>query len=358
MICGHCFTREHIEEQGKGLGMGKYVQLEKCINALQLLGNLAETDLSFMFKGGTSLLLHLKGIKRLSIDIDIMCASDQAVLEQVIEQISALHPFTRWEENKRGERGLPARRHFKFFYPSVITNEENHVLLDVVMEPDLHLSSEQKPIRAEFIEVDREVLVTVPTVDALIGDKLTAFAPNTIGVPYRSPTDRSMAMQIIKQLFDVGELFSRIQSLENLKTAYEESYRLEAGYRQSDFSLADALADSRATALQLCCNGLDFAGQDEEVVRRLKSGIRKLRDHLVRDPFTAENEVVVAAAKVILLSRIIEGSVDVSQEQLSFNLVAHRDFILSSTIPEPECLNDLKMILPEAFYYLALAFGG
>ena len=48
------------------------ILIEKSIRALYLLEQLVLTDLDFIFKGGTSLLLLLKDIKRLSIDIDII----------------------------------------------------------------------------------------------------------------------------------------------------------------------------------------------------------------------------------------------------------------------------------------------
>ena len=45
--------------------------------------------------------------------------------------------------------------------------------------------------------IGRETLVTVPTIDAITGDKLTAFAPNTIGIPYFKGKDKqSFSMEI------------------------------------------------------------------------------------------------------------------------------------------------------------------
>jgi hypothetical protein len=40
-------------------------------------------------------------------------------------------------------------------------------------------------------------------VEAIAGDKLTAFAPTTTGIHY----GQDKALEIIKQLFDVGILF-------------------------------------------------------------------------------------------------------------------------------------------------------
>jgi hypothetical protein len=64
-------------------------------------------------------------------------------------------------------------------------------------------------------------LVTVPTVDAIIGDKLTAFAPNTIGIPYfRGKDNQSFSMEIIKQLFDLGKLFEEIGDVEVVRRSF------------------------------------------------------------------------------------------------------------------------------------------
>jgi hypothetical protein len=50
------------------------ILVEKVIRALQLLEGLAMHKIPFVFKGGTALMLHLNSTKRLSIDIDIICA--------------------------------------------------------------------------------------------------------------------------------------------------------------------------------------------------------------------------------------------------------------------------------------------
>ncbi|MBK7097825.1 MAG: hypothetical protein IPH58_05105 [Sphingobacteriales bacterium] len=47
-----------------------------------------------------------------------------------------------------------------------------------------------------------------------MGDKLTAFAPNTTGIPYFKKDD-SMSMEIIKQLYDIGNLFDAVTDIEH-----------------------------------------------------------------------------------------------------------------------------------------------
>lgn len=48
----------------------------------------------------------------------------------------------------------------------------------------------------------------LPTLDSLLADKLTAFAPSTTGVPLRKEDGTAGdVVQVVKQLFDVGMLF-------------------------------------------------------------------------------------------------------------------------------------------------------
>lgn len=357
MISAECFTREYIQKQRQSLGSGDLIIIEKSICALALLGNLAETDLQFIFKGGTSLLLHLPRIRRLSIDIDIMCSATDEELESIVDSISSLSPFVRAEENDRGARGLPRRRHFKFFYPSAVTGSEEYVLLDVVQEDECRLECIEKVIRTEFIQVEREVKVRVPTVEALLGDKLTAFAPHTLGVPFQTEKGKPMTMQVAKQLFDVGELFNEVKSLEAVKRAYQESYRIESEYRGGNFSQGDTLNDTKNVALQLCINGTKGGVPDDAIVKPLLDGIKRLKNHLVRDRFGPNLEVKVAAAKVHLLVSYLAGEIDLSEDQLSFSLADRLNFIRDTDISEPHYLNRLKKTTPEAFYYLAVGIG-
>lgn len=46
--------------------------------------------------------------------------------------------------------------------------------------------------------------VTVPDIDSILGDKLTAFAPHTSGIPI----DVGKNMEIMKQMYDISSLIS------------------------------------------------------------------------------------------------------------------------------------------------------
>ncbi len=54
------------------------------------------------------------------------------------------------------------------------------------------------PMKSQFINnTGKAAQITMPSIEDLLGDKLTAFAPNTTGVPYVR-NENSMSMEIIK----------------------------------------------------------------------------------------------------------------------------------------------------------------
>lgn len=188
------YTRAWADEKRRELGNCDPVLLEKCVHALTLLGFLAESGLPFIFKGGTSLLLHLPQISRLSIDIDIVSPATDDELDRVVQKIGSMDPFSGMEESHRNQsserEALPRRRHFKFFFRSDRAKDgEAAVLLDVVQEKECPHVTVQRPISTSFLVPEREIAVTLTTIESLLGDKLTAFAPTTTGVRCAGATE-------------------------------------------------------------------------------------------------------------------------------------------------------------------------
>ncbi len=195
-------TREWIVAQQARLGMADPIILEKAVFALTLLDLLARTDLDFVFKGGTALLLHLPRPSRLSIDIDIVCNEAKPNFESALDAFLPKSPFLRWDEQTRGERGLPGRRHYRFYFQSPTQGQEMHILLDVVTEPNVLIHIIERPVNTAFLKIAEPIAVKTPRLESLLADKLTAFAPGTIGVPLTA----QFSQQVIKQLFDIAQL--------------------------------------------------------------------------------------------------------------------------------------------------------
>jgi hypothetical protein len=114
--------------------------------------------------------------------------------------VAKLAPLAGYEHDAQRDRELSPKKHFRVFYPSAIEPKADHVLLDVLFERDEVSDCEPILITTPFITPEREVRVPVPTINSLLGDKPTAFAPRTIGILYH-PFQKT---DIAKQLFDVA----------------------------------------------------------------------------------------------------------------------------------------------------------
>lgn len=85
-----CLTLSHLQQTQAQTGASDLLMLERCTLALELVGRLKQHGLEFIFKGGTSLLLHLPDPRRLSIDVDILC-NEAGKLPEVLIRSSKKH---------------------------------------------------------------------------------------------------------------------------------------------------------------------------------------------------------------------------------------------------------------------------
>lgn len=172
-------------------------------------------------------------------------------------------------------------------------------------------------MRTAFLESDGAVLV--PTVVDLLGDKLTAFGPNTTGVPL----NEQRAMQFMKQVFDIGELFNAASDLAAVRAAYDQVFAAENGFRGGRFTTELALQDAFNTAYRIAQVGFSVApkdGRDD----LLDAGRRQMGSHLVGVKFRRE-EMKIAAAKAALLTSALRAAAP-----LAFGTLHYSDTKLAS----------------------------
>ncbi|MEA3391831.1 MAG: nucleotidyl transferase AbiEii/AbiGii toxin family protein [Candidatus Marinimicrobia bacterium] len=346
-----CFTEKWINAKSRELS-GNPDLIEKTLHAFALLGYLVQLESNFLFKGGTSLLLHVPKIKRLSIDIDIVYGDDLDEFTKKLSTIPGNSPFTRFEEDERGDRGLPNRKHFKFFYPSNISRNEESILLDIVLEnPAFMPYVEEKQIKGAFIDIKTDLTVKIPTVEGLLGDKLTAFAPHTIGVPFETTAGGSMKMQVVKQLFDVGELFNIASNFDEIKSSYAIFFEKENSYRDNIYSNAQALDDTIEISYLLCL--AKFRGyQPKEDTNNIAEGLKSITSHLLEEQFRIDVEAKIAASKAFFLTSSIKVDKHISLAETRY-ISTKIPQIKNVLLPAPyNWANKLKAVLPEAFYYI------
>ena len=316
---------------------------EKVIRALLLLEGLAESGLDFIFKGGTALMLLHGSTRRLSIDIDIV-VPDKVNLELLFNNFMVRKYFTRIELQERNADSFIEKTHYKFYYQPIYktAQEEEYVLLDILFEQSQYQKVLSIDIDSSFVQQEGPaVKIRVPSFEDLLGDKLTAFAPNTTGIPYEK-NGHSKSMEIIKQLYDIGNLFDDSNNLEILRETFKRFVLTELSYRKLKQDKSIVLKDIFETALCISTRGLEGKGD----FRALQNGISQIRAFIFSESYHIE-KAIVHAAKVAYLSKLIE----LNQNKLERfeNALQVKDWI----IEHPFCnrLNRLKKSNPQAFFY-------
>ena len=341
MINKDSLKTEWITETAK-MHKSDPILVEKVVRALYLLEQLQKSKLDFIFKGGTALMLLLPEPKRFSIDIDIIISEKPESIESVFEKIIQSSDFVEFKEDERDAHSEIEKSHYKFYYKSETnTREESeYILLDILYE-DSHYGEHLSKIEIEspFIKTeDENVWVTVPVPEAILGDKLTAFAPNTTGVPY----GREKEVEIIKQLFDVGHLFDMIKNIDTVKTVFNQFAKTEISYRNLDANPEDVLNDILETAIVIATRGKAGNGNFKE----LQTGIQNIKNYIFSENFHIER-AMIPAAKAAYLSAILQSE---TKEIHRFNNPLE---IANWTIEQPfeTRLNKLKKTSAQAFFY-------
>ncbi len=343
MISRKSIELEWLNEIAKKKKIKDKILAEKVIRALLLLEGLAELNLNFIFKGGTALMLLLNSTKRLSIDIDIIIDGKRD-LDKIISEIVAQKYFTKFEMQSRKINSNIQKAHYKLFYhPTYKTNKpEEYILLDVLFEKPQYQNIITIPINSTFLkQVDNPLLVKVPDFNNILGDKLTAFAPETTGIPYEK-NGKIMAKEIIKQLYDIGTIFNNADNLSVIKQTFEKFALTELKYRNLGNDTNIVLDDIYETSLNISTKGKEGNAKFDI----LQKGLKQLVAFIFSENYHIE-KAIIDASKTAYLSKLI---------QLGCNNIEKFDNPLQVAnwkIEQPfyTKLNKLKKSNPEAFFY-------
>lgn len=321
------------------------ILLEKVIRALLLLEGLAKQKLDFVFKGGTALMLILDSSKRLSIDIDIIIEKEPTDLEKTFNDLLETQGFTRFEHQQRKAATHIQKAHYKFFYKPIHQTqaEEESILLDILFEKVGYQKINLIPVDSKFIISEGEpISVKVPSKEDILGDKLTAFAPNTTGIPYFKGKT-SMSMEILKQLYDVGNLIDISEDVDLVKSTFESFASTELAYRdQSGKTAEDVLEDIYQTSLCIVSRGATGNGDFDQ----LQTGIQRVSRFIFSETFHID-KAIIAASKAAYMATIIRTQNGAIEKHGDPKIM--KDWVIGE--PFWPRLNRLKKSNPEAFFY-------
>lgn len=185
-------------------------------------------------------------------------------------------------------------------------------------------------------------MTRLPDFNNILGDKLTAFAPNTTGIPYRKG-NKEMGMEIIKQMYDISCLCDKADNPEVVSAVFASFAETELAYRENKNSIENVLDDIIETALSVCLR--QSLGNANFNI--LSKGIIQVKPFIFSESFHLEKAIAHAAKAAYLASIIKFGATQFKHFNQSVDMG-------NWTIVEPmnTKLNKIKKTDPEAFFYL------
>ncbi|MHA1456216.1 MAG: nucleotidyl transferase AbiEii/AbiGii toxin family protein, partial [Promethearchaeota archaeon] len=169
------FILKKIEER-RGLVQDLY---ERALNGLEYLSQLRDMGLDPIFKGGSAVqLLIPESLQRLSIDIDLAIDSSEQELSSILEQIHNKFNKKVYNFERVGTDLPPYLVLYNLYIPSWFSDTPSKIELDFLLHMP-NYKTQQTPIKTFLYESDYKV--QTPTINTLLGDKLTTLGPNTIG---------------------------------------------------------------------------------------------------------------------------------------------------------------------------------
>ncbi|MDP1762860.1 MAG: nucleotidyl transferase AbiEii/AbiGii toxin family protein [Sediminibacterium sp.] len=341
MITKDSYEPEWIYSLSEKLGKrGDPKILEKVIYAFTLLEQLKTVGLDFIFKGGTSLLLLTPTPRRFSIDIDIITPVKPEELLSYLDKVVELGIFSKWVADNERKHALDAPvGHCKFYYTSKIDSMygDEPILLDVLFTPNPYPQLVTLPITHQWLQTTAPILsVDIPAIESIVGDKLTAFAPNTTGILY----EKNRPVEIIKQLYDIAFLFDASTNMNLIRAAYIKIVEEEIKYRKLNIGWEDVLDDT----FQACLHITERDIQNDNF-KQLQKGISNIVNFII-EKFHVE-EAIICAAKTAYLTKVLKTN---PPTVVRYN---NPQQIQLLTIIDPQFnkFNKLKKSLPEAFFY-------
>lgn len=307
MIDKRTFTKEHFDSLKNNNKVNPAI-LERTLFALGLVEALRKAGMDFIFKGGSSLMIILDNPMRLSTDIDIIVEPNYEI-DTFIEKASKIFPFKRKEESVRKTNKDISKRHFKFYFQSIERDDEDFsVLLDVVYEKNPYPVLIEKEIKNTLlINAGKPLKVKTPSINSIAGDKLTAFAPHTIGVNFfYNNFSNDKRLEVIKQFYDVSTLFDHITNYNEVKRSYIEVTKHEIEYRKLDINYKSCLLDTYRSALTILLRKENDDGDYANFVE----GMKRISGHIYGESFSSEVGRL-HASKVMLLSACLYKDIDI-----------------------------------------------
>jgi len=340
-------SKKELEKLRRSLKFRDPIIFEKSVYAFKLLQGLLKVYPHLIFKGGTSILLHKFPPIRFSIDVDIILnPKDKNLLKERLKEVAQEAGFKEVEEDiRQTEKNIP-KKHFKFYYDSHYASIRQYILLDIIFCQSPYSKLIQKSLSECPLSFGSSLKVSVPTIEGLFGDKLTAVSPNTVGIPLDTKE-----MEFVKQIIDLGFLFEFLEDIEDVKKTFNNTVKFESSFRDRRFSTKKVTDDILDVAFKYCQYLLKGGNNSYKEIIHINNGLRRVSNHLLVR--YTQSDLKIAFSKIAYICKLFT----VNQKTKIFKTVDYK-LIENKRLIEKYCvLEGLKKTNPQSYFYWIQAFG-
>ncbi|HZK70135.1 MAG TPA: nucleotidyl transferase AbiEii/AbiGii toxin family protein, partial [Clostridia bacterium] len=212
-----------------------------------------------------------------------------------------------------------------------------YVLLDILFDKNSYTEIQETYIQCNLIDTVEPILkVKTPSINCILGDKLTAFAPNTTGIIYGQKKE----LEIIKQLYDISCLFDLSSDIDTVRETFIRTVNKQIEYRSLSITYNDVLKDIFKTSLILASRG----SIESDMFKELENGVKKMRGYVLTNRSFIIEEAIECSAKAAYLSMLLTSPLDKIEK-------FDNSIDLSKVRVKNRIINSIKKFSPEGFFY-------
>lgn len=180
----------------------------------------------------------------------------------------------------------------------------------------------------------------IPSVESILGDKLTTLATKTTGISY----DSGKELELMKQLYDVDKLFNEAENIEEIKESFVNIATREIRYRNlKNITYKEVLDDIKDFTDDIIYR------KNKEHLEKITIGIRKFKNFMLEKNFLIDKEVLTSASKVLYLISLIKNNKKIIEK---YNKKFIQEINLQIPNEYKKRLKTINKINEESYYYI------
>jgi hypothetical protein len=283
---------------------------EQALHCLELVAELANSGLSFQFKGGNSLLLILDKPQRFSIDVDIATDEPRERIESCLDKIHEQGVFVKWTKRQHKTKPwLPLASYFCFYKSHFVKDDEAFVMLDAQLVRSPYETRFSPVCCGNLYISDSKAEIPLPS--SIIGDKLLTLGPSTLGIP----VGKGKEAQRLKHVFDVSLLLKTRPLLHEVRKSFLACVEHENRLQEKEMTIPQLLDDTIA----FCRSVMDYPAIPEindtmnpVLVENIK-GLAPFAGHLFSKNYGWADLKLDMSRVALVMAGVCNNSVDDSQ---------------------------------------------